>query len=97
MSIIADALQAFVPTPLFNASGPVEKTAASDALILGRSGYTVVHNPDDTILLDFRAADPIIYALSCDCSRFASASFQSVVAFSADHCDKVSLPWDLVH
>jgi hypothetical protein len=96
MSIIADALQTFVPTPLFNAAGPVNKTAASDTLILGRAGYTVVHNPDDTILLDFQAAEPIIYALSCDCSRFACASFQSLGSFSAGHCNRISLPWDLI-
>lgn len=96
MSIIADALQTFVPTPLFNAAGPVDKTAASDLLILGRDGYSVTYNPDDTIVLDFRAADPVVRALSWDCSRFASASFQSLGAFSAEHCNKISLPWDLI-
>jgi hypothetical protein len=96
MSIIADALQTFVPTPLLNAVGPVEKAAASDLLILGRAGYSVAHNPDDTITLDYQAADPIVHALSCDGSRFASASFQSLGAFSAEHCNKISLPWDLI-
>ena len=65
MSIIADALQPFIPTPVLNARGPLEKTAASDALILGRAGYNVIYNPDDTFFLDFQVADPLIYALSC--------------------------------
>jgi hypothetical protein len=96
MSLIADALQSFVPTAIFNASGPLDKTSVSDALILGRAGYNVLYNPDDTFVLDFRAPDPIVHALCCDCSRFACAAFQSLGAFSTAHCNKISLPWDLI-
>ncbi|MDF0498102.1 hypothetical protein [Bradyrhizobium yuanmingense] len=96
MSIIADALQPFIPNSVLNASGPIEKTAASDMLILGRAGYNVTYNPDDSFLLDFQVADPIIHALSCDCSRFTCAAFQSLGAFSAEQCSKISLPWDLI-
>lgn len=96
MSIIADALQPFIPTQVLNASGPLEKTAATDSLILGKAGYTVIYNPNDTFFLDFQIQDPILYALCCDCSRFACASFQSLGTFSMTHCTKLSLPWDLI-
>lgn len=96
MSIIADALQPYVPGPVLNAAGPLEKTAASDMLILGKAGYHITYNPDDSFLLDYHVADPIVYALSCDCSRFTCAAFQSLGAFSAEHCTRISLPWDLI-
>jgi hypothetical protein len=96
MSIIADAIQPLIPNGIFNAAGKLEKTAASDTLIFGKFGYSVVVNADGSIVLDFRDAQPLMYALSCDCSRFTAAAFQSLGAFSQDKCDKFSFPWDLI-
>ena len=96
MSIIAEAMQPLIPTGILNAAGKLEKTTASDTIILGKSGYNVVANPDGSIVLDFRDDKQLLYALCCDCSRFAAASFQSLGAFSSDTCDKISFPWDLI-
>jgi hypothetical protein len=96
MSIIADAMQPLIPSGILNAAGKLEKTPASDAIILGKAGYSVVVNPDGSLVLDFRDEKPLIYALCCDCSRFASAAFQSLGAFSSETCDKFSFPWDLI-
>jgi hypothetical protein len=96
MSIIADAMQPLIPKGILNAAGKLEKTAASDAIILGKLGYAVALNPDSSLVLDFRDDKHLIYALCCDCSRFAAASFQSLGAFSSATCDKLSFPWDLI-
>jgi hypothetical protein len=96
MSIIVDAMQPLIPSGILNAAGKLEKLPASDAIILGKAGYSVVVNPDGSFVLDFRDEKPLIYALCCDCSRFASAAFQSLGAFSSETCDKFSFPWDLI-
>lgn len=96
MSIIADAMQPLIPSGILNAAGKTEKTTASDAIILGKSGYNVAVNPDNSFVLDFRDDKHLTYAICCDCSRFAAAAFQSLGAFSSDTCNKLSLPWDLI-
>lgn len=96
MSIVAEALQSLIPEGILNGSGKSEKTTASDTIVLGRTGYDLAVNADGSLILDFRDDKLLTYALCCDCSRFASASFQSLGAFSSEKCDRLSFPWDLI-
>src|SRR5947209_18468668 len=96
MSIIAEAILPLIPSGVLNAAGKLEKTTASDTIILGKPGYIVTTNPDASLVLDFRDDKQLVYALCCDFGRFAGAAFQSLSSFSSDACDRLSFPWDLI-
>src|SRR5262249_28736929 len=97
MSVIADALQPFFVPQLASIAGRLDTMTLADAITAPPAGYDVnFDDTDESIEVDFREARLLTSALAADCSRLASAAFQTVATVPTEIVERDSVAWCLV-
>jgi len=95
MSLLADALQPHISPGLFSVRGKVDATLDD---LIGRKGgfYSSYDGATSIWTFNFVASDPVASFFANECSRFASASFQTFSSVPHDLQSPEKLPWALV-
>jgi hypothetical protein len=95
VSLLADALQPHFTPGVITVAGTVSH-GMRDIVIDPRRGFTIERDDTGPYLLDFRDPSVVYDAVAADCSRLASASFQSLGALADESAPRPPLAWNMV-
>jgi hypothetical protein len=95
MSLLIDALQPHIVPALFGVRGKVDQTL-DDLIGVKGAFYPSYDTATTTWLFNFGASDPVSLFYANECSRFASASFQTYSTVFEDFEVAERVPWALV-
>jgi hypothetical protein len=97
MSLLADALQPFVFRSLTSIAGRMRLMTLPDTLIQPLAAYDLnFDNAAESIIVDFRVADPVALALAADVCRLSCASLQTMCLAASEMIERDSMAWSLV-
>jgi hypothetical protein len=98
MSLAAVAIQPFFVPQLLHVRGRVKGRTLADLLLpTEKSGfYLSFDDASTTFTFDFQDPPKVSEALASDCSRLASAAFQTICTISEDLEDGERLSWALI-
>jgi hypothetical protein len=96
MSLLTDALRPHIVPTLLGVRGNVDQTLDD---LIGSKGafYPSYDTATAAWTFNFGATDPVALFYANECSRFASASFQTYGTVSQDFEATEKVPWALVH
>jgi len=97
MSLVADALQPHSIAGLMSLAGNTGSGGISELLVKSSGGFDLdFDDASQSFSLDFRDSQAIVPAIGADCSRFASAAFQSITPIASEIVNKDSLAWSMI-